>query len=31
LHEADAQMTRMKGGKKDSLEIANVDVLPMLN
>src|SRR5882724_11592924 len=29
LHEADAQMTRMKGGKKDSLEIANVDVLPM--
>jgi diguanylate cyclase (GGDEF)-like protein len=31
LHEADTQMTRMKGGKKDSLEIANVDVLPMLN
>jgi len=31
LHEADAQMTRMKGGKKDSLEIANVDALPMLN
>ena len=31
LHEADAQMTRMKGSKRDSLQIAKVDVLPMLN
>lgn len=31
IHEADAQMTRMKGGKKDSLQIARVDDLPALN
>ncbi len=31
LHEADAQMTRMKGGKRDSLQVAKVDDLPMLN
>jgi diguanylate cyclase (GGDEF)-like protein len=31
LHEADAQMTRMKSGKRDSLQISQVDVLPQLN
>ena len=28
MHEADAKMTRMRGGKKDSLQIAKVDNLP---
>lgn len=31
MHEADAHMTRMKGGKRDSLQIAKVDNLPALN
>jgi diguanylate cyclase (GGDEF)-like protein len=31
LQEADAQMTRIKNGKKDSLQIARVDHLPALN
>lgn len=31
LQEADAQMTRIKNGKKDSLQIAKVDHLPALN
>jgi len=31
MHEADAQMTRMRGGKRDSLQIARVDELPALN
>ena len=31
MHEADAQMTRMRGGKRDSLQIARVDDLPALN
>ncbi|HEX2933520.1 MAG TPA: diguanylate cyclase, partial [Candidatus Binatia bacterium] len=31
MQEADAQMTRIKNGKKDSLEIAKVDHLPALN
>lgn len=31
MHQAEAQMTRMKGGTKDLLEIANVDSLPALN
>lgn len=31
MHEADAQMTRMRGGKRDSLQIAQVDDLPALN
>jgi diguanylate cyclase (GGDEF)-like protein len=31
LHEADAQMTRMKSGRRDSLQISKVDVLPQLN
>ncbi len=31
MHQAEAQMTRMKGGTKDLLEIANVDALPALN
>ena len=31
LQEADAQMTRIKNGKKDSLQIAQVDHLPALN
>ncbi len=31
MYEADAQMTRMRGGKRDSLQIARVDELPALN
>jgi len=31
LQEADAQMTRIKNGRKDSLQIAKVDHLPALN
>jgi diguanylate cyclase (GGDEF)-like protein len=31
MQEADAQMTRIKNGKKDSLQIAKVDHLPALN
>lgn len=31
MHQAEAQMTRMKGGTKDLLQIANVDSLPALN
>ena len=31
MQEADAQMTRIKGGRKDSLQIAKVDHLPALN
>lgn len=31
MQEADAQMTRIKNGKKDSLHIAKVDHLPALN
>jgi diguanylate cyclase (GGDEF)-like protein len=31
IQEADAQMTRIKGGKKDTLQIARVDNLPVLN
>jgi hypothetical protein len=31
MQEADAQMIRIKGGKKDSLQIATVDHLPALN
>jgi len=31
LQEADAQMTRIKNGRKDSLQIAKVDQLPALN
>jgi len=31
LQEADAQMNRIKGGRKDSLQIARVDNLPALN
>lgn len=31
MHEAEAQMTRMKGGTKDLLQIASVDSLPALN
>jgi len=31
IQEADAQMTRIKGGKRDSLQIAAVDNLPALN
>jgi diguanylate cyclase (GGDEF)-like protein len=31
LHEADAQMTRVKGGKRDSLQISKVDSLPQLH
>jgi diguanylate cyclase (GGDEF)-like protein len=31
MQQADAQMTRIKNGKKDSLEIAKVDHLPALN
>jgi len=31
MQEADAQMNRIKGGKRDSLQIARVDTLPALN
>ncbi len=31
MHQAETQMTRMKGGTKDLLQIANVDSLPALN
>ena len=31
MHQAEAQMTRMKAGTKDLLQIANVDSLPALN
>jgi diguanylate cyclase (GGDEF)-like protein len=31
IQEADAQMTRIKGGKRDTLQIARVDNLPVLN
>jgi diguanylate cyclase (GGDEF)-like protein len=31
MQQADAQMTRIKNGKKDSLQIARVDQLPALN
>ncbi len=31
MHQAEAQMTRMKGGTRDLLQIANVDSLPALN
>lgn len=31
LQEADAQMTRIKGGRRDSLQISRVDNLPALN
>jgi diguanylate cyclase (GGDEF)-like protein len=31
MHQAEAQMTRMKGGTKDLLQIASVDTLPALN
>ncbi len=31
MHEAETQMTRMKGGTKDLLQIANVDSLPALS
>jgi diguanylate cyclase (GGDEF)-like protein len=31
MQQADAQMTRVKNGKKDSLQIAKVDQLPALN
>lgn len=31
MHEADAQMTRMRGGKRDLLQIARVDDLPALH
>jgi len=30
-HQAESQMTRMKGEKKDSIQIAKVDELPLLN
>jgi len=31
MHEAESQMTRIKGGNKDSLQIAKVDDMPALN
>ncbi|HEX9455862.1 MAG TPA: hypothetical protein VGA27_15945, partial [Candidatus Binatia bacterium] len=31
LHQADLQMDRMKGGKKDSIQIATVENLAALN
>ncbi|HEX9143051.1 MAG TPA: hypothetical protein VGA09_02190, partial [Candidatus Binatia bacterium] len=31
MHQAEAQMTRMKGGTKDLLQIATVDFAPALN
>lgn len=31
IHQAESQMTRMKGEKKDSIQIAKVDDLPLLN
>jgi diguanylate cyclase (GGDEF)-like protein len=31
MHEAETQMTRMKGGKQDSIQIAKVDNLAVLN
>jgi diguanylate cyclase (GGDEF)-like protein len=31
MHEAESQMTRIKGGIKDSLQIAKVDDMPALN
>jgi diguanylate cyclase (GGDEF)-like protein len=31
IHQAESQMTRMKGGTKDLLEIATIDSLPVLN
>lgn len=31
MHRAESQMTRMKGGRKDSIQIAKVDDLPVLN
>jgi diguanylate cyclase (GGDEF)-like protein len=31
MHQAESQMTRMKGGKQDSIQIAKVDDLPVLN
>lgn len=31
MHQAESQMTRMKGGTKDLLEIATIDSLPALN
>jgi diguanylate cyclase (GGDEF)-like protein len=31
MHEAETQMTRMKGGKNDSVQITQVDSLPVLN
>ena len=31
MHEAESQMTRIKGGYKDSLQIAKVDDMPALN
>ncbi len=31
MHQAETQMTRMKGGSKDLLQIASVDSLPALN
>jgi diguanylate cyclase (GGDEF)-like protein len=31
IHQAESQMTRMKGEKKDSIQIAKVDELPLLN
>jgi diguanylate cyclase (GGDEF)-like protein len=31
MHQAESQMTRMRGEKKDSIQIARVDDLPLLN
>jgi diguanylate cyclase (GGDEF)-like protein len=31
MHQAETQMTRMKGGKQDTIQIAKVDDLPALN
>ena len=31
MHEADAHMSRMRGGKRDSLQIAKIDNLPALH
>lgn len=31
IHQAESQMTRMRGEKKDSIQIAKVDELPLLN
>jgi diguanylate cyclase (GGDEF)-like protein len=31
MHEAESRMTRMKGSSKDTIEIAQVDTLPVLN